>query len=143
MPPRPVEMTDNRRLGDNEGCIFVGDRGKITCSCYGENVRLLPESLEKSYVRPAPKIPRSPGHYQEWLAACKGGPKAGSHFERSAILTEVVQLGNVAIRHSARITREQQNGRPVKLMWDAVAGKSQDVEANLLLQNAYRKGWEI
>jgi len=143
MPPRPVEIGDYRRLGDNEGCIFVGDRGKITCSCYGENVRLLPDSLEHAYRRPAPRIPRSAGHYQEWLAACKGGPKAGSHFEHAAVLTEVVQLGNVALRHSARVNKELQNGRPVKLLWDAVAGKTNDPEANQFLQTEYRKGWEV
>jgi hypothetical protein len=68
MPPRPVEYEDNRRLGDNEGCIFISEKGKITCTCYGENVRLLPESLNRSYQRPAPCLPRSAGPYQEWLA---------------------------------------------------------------------------
>jgi predicted dehydrogenase len=142
MPPRPVEITDNRRLGDNEGCIFVGERGKITCSCYGENVKLLPDSLDRSYPRPAPRLPRSAGHYREWIAACKGGPKAGSHFEHAAVLTEVVQLGNVALRHSARVNKELQNGRPVKLLWDKVAGQTSDPEADQFLQREYRKGWE-
>ena len=143
MPPRPPEIEDNRRVGDNEGVIFVGEKGRITCGCYGEHARLLPDSLERSYRRPAQRILRSPGHYQEWLAACKGGPKAGSHFEHSAILTQVVQLGNVALRHSAKTNAELQNGRPVKLLWDPVAGKTSDPEADRFLQTEYRKGWEI
>ena len=143
MPPRPVEVRDGRRLGDNEGCIFVGEKGKITCSCYGENVRLLPDELHQSYQRPAKRIPRSPGPYQEWLAACKGGPPAGSHFGRAALLTEMVQLGNVAIRYSAKVDRELQNGRPVKLLWDAVAGRTSQPEADQFLQTEYRKGWEV
>ena len=143
MPPRPVEFEDNRRLGDNEGCLFVGEKGKITCTCYGENVRLLPESLSRSYQRPAPRIPRSAGPYQEWIAAAKGGPKPGSHFEHSALLTEVVQLGNVAVRHSARSDKELRNGWPVKLLWDAATGKTNNPEANQFLQTEYRKGWEI
>ena len=92
MPPRPAEYENNRRLGDNEGVIFVGEKGKITCCCYGENVRLLPESLDRSYQRPAKRIPRSAGPYQEWIAVAKGGPRPGSHFEHAALLTEVVQF---------------------------------------------------
>lgn len=143
MPPRPAELTDGRRLGDNEGCIFVGEKGKITCSCYGENVRLLPDELHRSYPRPAKRIPRSPGPYHEWLAACKGGPRAGSHFERAAQLTEVVQLGNAAIRYSAKVDKELQNGRPVELLWDPVAGKTSQPEADQFLHTEYRQGWEL
>ena len=143
MPRRPVEIEDGRRLGDNEGCIFVGEKGKITCTCYGENVRLLPDALNRSYQRPAPRIPRSAGPYQEWTAACKGGPRPGSHFERAALLTEMVQLGNVAIRHSAKVDKDLQNGRPVKLLWDAATGKTDSPEADQFLQTEYRKGWEI
>jgi predicted dehydrogenase len=143
MPPRPVEIEDGRRLGDNEGCIFVGEKGKITCTCYGENARLLTDSLSRSYQRPAPRIPRSAGPYQEWLAASKGGPRPGSHFERAALLTEIVQLGNVAIRHSAKVDKDLLNGRPVKLMWDAAAGKTNNPEADQFLQTEYRKGWEV
>jgi hypothetical protein len=143
MPSRPLEYPHDRRLGDNEGCIIVGEKGKITCSCYGENVRLLPESLDRSYQRPAPRIPRSPGVYQEWLAAAKGGPKAGSHFEHAAVLTQVVQLGNVAVRHSAKSDAELKNGWPVKLAWDAAQGKTDNPEADQFLQTDYRKGWEI
>ena len=109
----------------------------------GENVKLLPDSPERPYQRPAPHIPRSAGHYREWIDACKGGPKAGSHFEHAAVLTQAVQLGNVALRHSARVNKELQDGRPVKLSWDKVAGKTSDPEGNPFLQRECRKGWEI
>ncbi|MCX7047723.1 MAG: hypothetical protein NTX50_19835 [Candidatus Sumerlaeota bacterium] len=146
MPPRPDEYDANLRMGDNEGCIFAGETGKITCCCYGGSPRIIPESKRKEYKdsekgKAAPRIPRSSGHHAEWIAACKGGPKAGSHFEHAAVLTEFVQLGNVAIRYSATI---KENGRPVKLLWDAQAGKITNIpEANQFLQMEYRKGWEI
>lgn len=144
MPPRPPELEDSRRMGDNEGCLFVGDAGKIICSCYGDNPRIIPEARMKEYERPAKRIPRSPGHGEEWIRACKGGPKAGSHFERAAVLTEVVQLGNVAIRWSAKQHAAKTNGCPVKLLWDAEAGRVANVpEANRFLQTETRKGWEI
>ena len=143
MPPRPAEVVDNRRLGDNEGVVFVGEKGKIVCTCYGDNARLLPDELHRDFPRPAPRLARSPGHYQEWLAACKGGPPAGSRFEHAAVLTEVVQLGNVAVRHSARVHQEMQNGRPVKLVWDAGLGKTNDPEADQFLRTEYRPGWGV
>ena len=40
MPPWPVELEESRRLGDNEGCLFVvGERGKIVCCCVGHPLR--------------------------------------------------------------------------------------------------------
>lgn len=144
MPPRPPELEADRRMGDNEGCLFVGETGKLLCSCYGDSPRLLPDSKMKQYQRPDKRIPRSPGHGEEWIIACKGGPKAGSHFEHAAVLTELVQLGNVAIRWSALQQASNTNGIPVKLVWDAAAGKVANVpDANRFLQREPRKGWEI
>jgi len=144
MPLRPVELEDSRRMGDNEGCMFIGDNGKMVCSCYGDSPRIIPEARMKEYKRPAKRIPRSPGHGKEWIDACKGGPKAGSHFEHAALLTEFIQLGNVAIRWSAMRHADGINGIPVKLLWNAQAGKITNVpEANRFLQTEYRKGWEI
>lgn len=144
MPPRPLEMPDDDyRLGDNEGCLFLGETGKIMCSCYGDNPRLLPIEKMKQYGLGRKRIARSPGHGEEWFAAIKGGPQAGSHFEHAAVLTEVVQLGNVAIRTSARVLAERkQNGYPVKILWDAKNGKVTNIpEANQFLQTEYRPGW--
>jgi hypothetical protein len=42
-------------------------------------------------------------HYEEWIAACKGGPKAYSNFDVSGPVTEIVLLGNVAVRAGQRI----------------------------------------
>ncbi len=140
MPPRPLELEDYRRMGDNEGCLFVGERGKIVCCCYGQSPRIIPESKMQAVGRPRQRLPHSPGHYQEWINACKGGPKPGSNFEHAAVLAEVVQLGNVAIRAGRHQT---ENGHPVKLLWDGVAGKVTNLpEANRYLQTEYRKGWE-
>jgi hypothetical protein len=52
MPPRPPELEDDRRIGDNEGVLFVGDKGKILCTCYGDSPRLIPETRMKEYQHP-------------------------------------------------------------------------------------------
>ncbi|MCB1236626.1 MAG: Gfo/Idh/MocA family oxidoreductase, partial [Verrucomicrobiae bacterium] len=42
-------------------------------------------------------------HHAEWIAACKGEGKALSHFDYAGPMTEVVLLGNVALRAGAKI----------------------------------------
>src|ERR1044071_759849 len=51
--------------------------------------RLLPDSRMDSYKLPLRTLPRSPGQYQEWVDACRGGSPAGSNFmDHSALVTE-------------------------------------------------------
>ena len=57
MPPRPLELEDYRRMGDNEGCLFVGERGKIVCCCYGQSPRIIPESKMQAVGRPRHACP--------------------------------------------------------------------------------------
>ena len=140
MPPRPLELEDTYRMGDNEGCLFVGDKGSMFCGCYGGAPRILPTTRMQEFKALPKRLPRSPGHIQEWFAACRGGPKAGSHFEHAAVLTEMVQLGNLAIRFGAS---QKQNGYPVKLLWDAATGKvTNRPGANRYLSTEPREGWK-
>ena len=61
--------------------------------------RLIPESRQKDYGKPPQKLERSPGHYMEWVIACKGGKPAGSNFpDHAGLLAQVVLMGNIAIR---------------------------------------------
>ena len=43
-------------------------------------------------------MPRSPGHYEEWLLACQGGPPTVCGFDYAGPLTEIVLLGVLALR---------------------------------------------
>jgi len=135
-PPIPegLDPDDPRqRLGErNDGILFVGDKGYITCPGWSGTPRLLPLELHKAYKRPAPTLPRVKGHHADWLSACKGGPAASSNFAYSARLTELVLLGNVALR----------TGK--KLLWDAAAMRATNApEADKFLKGTYRKGWEL
>jgi len=137
MPPRPKGLEPDRRMGDNEGVLYIGDKGTIMCGCYCRSPRLIPETAMKAYKRPAKTLPRSPGHYKEWIAACKGGPKAGANFDHAGPLAEIVQLGNLAIRMNAL---NKQNGRNAALLWDGPAMKCTNVpEANRFVKNELRR----
>ncbi len=130
-PRRPEGLEDSRKLGA-EGLIFVGEQASMLCGFTGESPRLIPETKMKEYKRPPKTLPRSVGHYEEWIEACKGGKPAGCNFEIGGPLTEIVLLGNIAIRTGQ------------KLNWDSENMKITNVpEANDYLHYKYREGWTL
>ena len=75
--------------------------------------RLLDEARQAEVTaHPVPqKYPRTEGVYAEWIAACKGGTPAGSNIpEHSGPLTEMVLLGNLAVRTAQAIDVNPANG---------------------------------
>ncbi len=111
------------------GVCFVGDHGMLW-SDYGRH-RLMPEKKFAGYQRPAPSIPKSVGHHQEWINACKGGPQTTCHFGYSGPLTETVLLGVLAYRSGERLN------------WDAEKLTTGSDKADALLQREYRRGWTL
>ena len=131
-PFRPDELEPGRQMGTN-GTLFIGDKGKIL------DGRIIPEDKQRAYTPPAKTLPRSPGHYEEWLGACKGGAPAGSNFDWAGPLAEAVLLGNVALR----VELKEKLAR-VKLEWDSKNLKVTNLpEANAFLHYEYRKGWTL
>jgi predicted dehydrogenase len=137
-PPRPEELEENRPLtGDgeeeDEGLLFVGDRGKILCGFNGARPKLIPQAKMEAYKQPAPTLPRSPGNEREWLDACKGGKvKPGGNFEFEGLVTETLLLGNVAVRAGQ------------KLNWDRANMKVLNSDAaQKFVAPERRKGWEL
>jgi hypothetical protein len=119
------------RTGTN-GSLFVGDKGMLTTGTYGEWTRLLPVEKMRDYEFPSEFLPRSPGHYRDWIRACKGGAPACSNFDVSAPFTEWIGLGALAIRLNT------------KLEWDAENMRiTNNAAANELLKPAIRPGWKI
>lgn len=123
-PPRPPELEPGQGMGD---VLYVGEKGKMM------GYRLIPESRMKAFGKPAKQLPRSPGHYREFVAACRGGPAAGANFvDHAGLLSEVCLLGNVAVRAEKR------------LLWDGPAMRvTNDEEANRHLRREYRNGWSL
>ncbi len=100
---------------------------------------VIPESRRKEFGTPPKVLERSPGHYQEWINACKGGKPAGSNFDHAGPLAEAVLLGNVALRAALKrkLTR-------TRLHWDSKNFKFTNMpEANQYLQRNYREGWSL
>jgi len=112
------------------GCLFIGDKGMLLAD-YSKYL-LLPEKDFTGFQPPPQTIPRSPGHHQEWIAACKGGAPCSADFQYSGRLTEANHLGNVAYRLGK------------KLVWDAEKMQATNApEADHLIRREYRPGWEL
>jgi predicted dehydrogenase len=113
------------------GSVFVGDRGKIFMG-HGGEPKLLPENRFRDYEPPKPYLPRSPGHYQEWVTACKTGGQTASNFDYAAPMTESILLGNVAFRVGKRIEYD----------WKRMTCPNCR-EADRFIHHSYRRGWRL
>ena len=122
-------------LGDRDinGSLFIGDKGFITTGCYGERTRLVPDDRMKDYRLPPPTLTRSPGHYRDWLRACKGGDPSCSNFNVSGPFVEWMLLGVIAMKYPGQ-----------KLEWDAARMTfTSNKEANKFIKPTFRKGWKF
>ncbi|MBU6400157.1 MAG: Gfo/Idh/MocA family oxidoreductase [Verrucomicrobia bacterium] len=134
LPPRPAELEEDRDLDPEDGILFVGDKGKMLVEGWGgERPRLIPESRNREYQRPPKTLPRSIGHHQEWVAACKTGSATRSNFGFAGPLTEAVLLGSLCVHYGG-----------TKLYWDSANLKvTNEPDANKLLHYQYRPGWTL
>jgi hypothetical protein len=129
-PSRDIcELAAGQEFPDN-GAIFIGDKGKLNG---GPN--FLSKERAKEFKIPEPTIPRcESNHFLEWVTACKGGRPAFSNFDHAGPLTEMVLLGNFAIRA----------GIGKKVLWDGRNMKSPNMpELNAMVKHEYRKGWSL
>jgi predicted dehydrogenase len=132
MPPAPAGMPQGQRLPDN-GVLYVGSHGAMYHSSHGGMPQLLPESLMEA-ARAIPKtIERSPGHYEEWVEACRGGKKPAAAFDYSGPMTETVLLGILSLRAPG-----------ARLEWNSEAQQVTNMpELNQFVHTEYRTGWTL
>ena len=160
-PTRPDELGPNEMMGDGgNGVIFEGTKGKMMCSTYGRDPKLLPTS-QMSKIHVPQTLPRvkggEDGHYAQWVIAAKAGtgsPEAAnlsSPFELAGPLTEIVLMGNLAIR-SFDLRKPKAGGgrgfdfpgRYISLLWDGPNMKITNFDdANQFVQRTYREGWHV
>ncbi len=142
-PPAPVVQKPGEKLSPDaqvgrlisigsNGSLFVGDKGMITTGTYGEWTRLIPVEKMWDYRFPPEFLPRSPGHYRDWIRACKGGAPACSNFSVAAPFTEWIALGALAIKFNT------------KLDWDSANARiTNNLSADQCLKPMFRKGWSL
>jgi predicted dehydrogenase len=136
MPAAPADFEGKFNLPDN-GVLFVGEKGTMVgggTSGLASSPRLFPASRRREFAEPAKTIPRSIGHRQEFVQACKDNKpqdaKAG--FGYSGPFVEALLVGNLAVRLQKRIE------------WDAANMRATNApEAEALIRKTYRQGFGI
>jgi predicted dehydrogenase len=131
---RPDSALWKGQLTAGNGVLVVGDRDTLLTSYEGVG-----EFLSGTRISDHSRIPETfakakdweRSHYDEWLAAARGGPKAASNFEVSGPVTEAALLGNVAIR----------SGKSFK--WDARSLKASEPSAQAFITKSYRPGFRV
>jgi predicted dehydrogenase len=114
--------------------LFVGSDGMLITEIerIPPRFELHPKEKFADFAPPARTIPRSIGHANEWLLACKTGKPTTCGFDYSGPLTETVLLGNVAYRTGER------------LEWDAENLKATNCpEADQFIRRECRSGWSL
>ena len=135
-------LPNGRTLGSipDGGGIIIGSKGSIV---YGpvyssdpgaiKQAWLIPDELDKSYIRPAKTLPRPESHQMEWANAAKAGQQSSGNWTYGGLVTQICLLGNVAIRLKGQ-----------KLLFDAKSERfTNSHDANQLFARTYRKGWEL
>lgn len=132
MPPAPAELGPNEKLPDN-GVLYIGSKGKMYHGSHGGMPQLLPRALHEEAKKVPKTFERSPGHYEEWLIGCKGGPRPVSNFDFAGPMTETALLGVLSLRSPGR-----------RLEWDSENLKFKNApDLNQYVHVEYRKGWTL
>jgi hypothetical protein len=112
--------------------LLVGDQGTMLFNRGSTNWIVSPGERAQKFATTPQTIHRVPNEDAEWIESCRGGPKALSSFDYSGPFTEMVLLGNLAVRLGKKIE------------WDAKALKATNApEADALIRTEYRQGWGL
>ena len=125
----PPELFDGV-VAEKSGVLFVGSKAKLyVAGDYADHEHKLLGDVEPVDVQ----YRKSPGHFQEWVDAIRGGDPAQSNFpDYAAPLAETVVLGNLAIWAGK------------KVQWDAKELKvTNGVDVDGLVRPEYRAGYAL
>ncbi len=125
---KKLELDDPK----NWDLCLVGDDGLLLFNRGNDKWILTPDSKAEQAASIPKSLPRVDNEDVEWLAAIRGEGQALSNFDYAGPFTEVVLLGNLAVRLGKTI------------QWDSKNLKVTNApEADALIRTEYRKGWEL
>lgn len=136
-PARPDDWgLDRAWPNDPEGGqLWVGTKGTLLAGTYGGDPQISDRTRNTELMsKPLPpKYPRTEGVYKEWIAAIKNGTQPGSNFAGHAgPLTEMIVLGNLAVR----------SGRTIELDPESGVLKTPGIPTEWVTPT-YRSGWSL
>jgi Oxidoreductase family, C-terminal alpha/beta domain/Oxidoreductase family, NAD-binding Rossmann fold len=146
-PPVPEELMAKNQEFEEEGMMFVGDKGKILGGFHAEDPHLISgprmrtDRATSNSVESAPRQRGRGGRRggdpsarnAAWINAFKGGPASYGDFTLAGPICDAMNLASISLRLGGR-----------RLLWDSAAAKITNIpEANKYLTREYRPGWEL
>jgi predicted dehydrogenase len=144
--PRLPEGCDFEKVfaSKDGGVLFIGTKGMLAAELFGNNPKLFPTAKFQDVKIPEAKRAfvenDTTGHQQQWAKACKAGfgTYTSSGFDESGPLTEIVLMGNLAVRSYLLRENNKFIGRK-KLLWDGANMKITNFDqANAFVKREYR-----
>jgi predicted dehydrogenase len=132
-PPR--EVFGGKDL-PGSGALIVGEKDTLHAKGdYCEAFELL-----SGASNPKVEFVKSPGHFEEFVEAIRGGKPAASNFaDYSGGLTETILLGNLAVWCG-----KGPNSAGKKVEWDSVNLRAKNApELDPIIRPTYREGWTL
>ncbi|MCL4192163.1 MAG: Gfo/Idh/MocA family oxidoreductase [Thermoguttaceae bacterium] len=131
-----AEVLEGKETGAS-GSVIIGEDGKAI----GGSRALGSDAKEVEF-------PKSPGHFEEWVRAIKGGEPAMSNFpDYAGPLAETVLLGNLAVWAAHEINAKQGDEPAAQgetIEWDAEKLQAKNVSGlEGLIKPAYRAGYTL
>ncbi len=137
LPPLLAELQKKnpKQKFDSNGTLYVGDRGILYTSTYGDEMTLIPHRLMKETPAPPISLPRPEHSFADFIRAVKQGKTdTATSFDYGSRLTEFILLGNLA----------QHADVGNKVEWDGPKMEVTNLpELNRWTSRSYRKGWEV
>ncbi|MEX2026474.1 MAG: Gfo/Idh/MocA family oxidoreductase [Pirellulaceae bacterium] len=128
-------LLHGEKLTDS-GCLVIGDKASLYApgDYADDKVKVLGAD------KPKVEWTQSPGHFEEWTQAIKGGPEGMSNFPNYAGgLTETVLLGNLAVWAA-----DQAGGPGKKIEWDAAKLTAKNApEVAEIIKPVYHNGYSL
>ena len=132
MPPTPWKWATTSTCPIT-ACSTSAARGRCSTAPTAACPSSCPHALHEQAAAVPKTMLRSPGHYEEWVLACKGGPRPVSNFDYAGPMTEIVLLGVLALRAPGR-----------RLEWDSQNMRVKNApELDQHIHIEYRKGWSL
>jgi len=130
----PEELLNGAKMAKS-GALIIGDKGSLYApGDYAEKGMTL-HGVDKPDV----EWVKSPGHFDEWIRAIKGGEDAVSNFpDYAGPLTETILLGNLALAAAC------EPGKGQKIQWDSknmIATNAPEVMH--IVKKEYHNGFHI
>lgn len=132
-PFAPEELEIDGRDIPAEGLLFEGTDGKIMAGFQGANPEILPKKKMEAYAgNKTPEAASEETRTDNWVRAIKEGVESPGSFLNAGPITDMINLGAVALRSGKRVEFDSKNQRITN-----------DENANQFLTRDYRPGWEM